>query len=439
MLVQFGGAEEPSLSRELLPGPFAAPEHGAWRKAYAAMAERAGQTLAHAVERRYDDLRKLRVEAIRQGGSDGQEARELRQELAEFGEGPPGSLEPGSPERRKWFQDWLDGHDVEQPMDFQSMSRGQMLSMLARDPRLMMMAQEQGLVPESAMRVVKVADKETLKPLMDAHPALKWDERLDKLCGKQGKVLQDDPSDGTSQVEFPAPQSATAWLPTSALSDVEGLRQGSHVRVKRDTDLRAAVEAHGALQWDDAMTKLVGAIGRILIADPDGTCKVTFPTGETGWFPNSVLEEVDASDRRAVVAPPLERLKSAMEAHPACQWRDQFEEVCGQRGVVLVQDDSDGTSQVKFPPPLDVSIWFPTDVLIPVDDAQAQTPSTSAGSPETHLEDDEEAEAEAEGGDEKPGKRQREEAAAAARTEAPVGEEQRKEEEPEAKQQRAAE
>merc|ERR1712241_679998 len=82
------------------------------------------------------------------------------------------------------------------------------------------MAQSQGLVAPIS-RPVQVDCLERLKKAVEANSALKWDERLTSVCGQSGRVVQDDTSDGTSQVRFPEPIQIEAWLPTCVLTDIE--------------------------------------------------------------------------------------------------------------------------------------------------------------------------------------------------------------------------
>ena len=55
-----------------------------------------------------------------------------------------------------------------------------------------------------------------------AHPALEWDARMADLASQEGIVKTDDPSDGTTHVTFPPPVGVVAWLPTDALTDIDG-------------------------------------------------------------------------------------------------------------------------------------------------------------------------------------------------------------------------
>lgn len=319
MIVLFSGGKKEDLEphKELLSAPFAAPAHSGWRKAYEAMTERAGLSLEEAVERRYNEIRKERCQALWQkvgkdkkegeerekgeNGSDTKEEsrmKELRTEIAHFGEGPPVGLEEGSKERTAWFRRWLDDQQVDTPLNPANMSRDELLDMIETDPEMLSMAQAQGLVSQNAMRTVRLASKEELRPAMEAHPALKWDDRLQDLCGETGRVLQDDPSDSTSQVKFRCSVNATVWLPQSCLLD-ESETSGRAVRiVDSEESLRSAVDAHAGLRWSDEIKQFVGKQGVALQDDSsDGTTKVRFPElGITAWLPTSVLSDEDVDD-----------------------------------------------------------------------------------------------------------------------------------------------
>lgn len=342
MIVLLGGGEVPGAATELVPGPFDAPEHGGFRKAYAAMAEHAGLTLPQAIAERHDHARRelQRIEQAKaasaalaaaqaaRGEADKDKVQSahanadmndaaLKAELAAFGDGPPDSLPIGSEQRTQWFVNWLseksrgDGPGDDDSGDGPGqMTRDQLLDMLNSDPRLLAMAESQGLIgPTPAeKRAVRVAPFGELRPAVEAHPALKWDDRLADVCGQEGVVLRDDESDGTSQVKFPSPLGFKAWLPTSVLIDMEPKRL---VRVAPVDELRAAVEAHHALKWDERLLCVGGQEGIVVRQDDsDGTCRVRFPPplGFAAWFPTSSLTDIGEAangadaDAGAVVA-----------------------------------------------------------------------------------------------------------------------------------------
>lgn len=72
------------------------------------------------------------------------------------------------------------------------------------------------------VRKVVVAPVEELRLAVEAHPALKWSDKLGEVAGGHGDVVTDDPSDQTSHVRFAAPFHITAWLPTSTLKNLDG-------------------------------------------------------------------------------------------------------------------------------------------------------------------------------------------------------------------------
>jgi len=73
-------------------------------------------------------------------------------------------------------------------------------------------------------------------------------------------------------------------------------------------------------------------------------------------------------DGRKVRVPGLAVLKQAVNTSPALQWDSRLAALPGQEGIVKVDDSSDGTSQVRFPPPIGVVAWLPTSALIAVKD-----------------------------------------------------------------------
>jgi len=228
----------------------------------------------------------------------------------------------------------------------------------------------EGVLPQPSLRLVEVAPLEKLRPAVEAHQALKWDKRLESICGQRGRVLQDDPSDGTSQVQFHEPVSATAWLPTSALTDLADC--GPKVRVCEESVLKPAVEANESLKWHDDISTLCGQCGRVVEEDPrDGTSKVMFPPplSTAAWLPTACLNAVGEDSEACktyVMTPSIDRLRPAVDAHASLSWHERLESICGQRGLV-VKEDSDGTSQVKFAAPHNMAVWLPTDVLVVIE------------------------------------------------------------------------
>mmetsp|Transcript_37257 Transcript_37257/g.89032 ORF Transcript_37257/g.89032 Transcript_37257/m.89032 type:complete len:586 (+) Transcript_37257:98-1855(+) len=78
----------------------------------------------------------------------------------------------------------------------------------------------------------------------------------------------------------------------------------------------------------------------------------------------------DGKDGRQVRVPELRALQRAVEQHPALQWDDRLRTLAGQEGIVAKDDPSDGTSSVRFPPPIGVLAWLPTSVLTNIDDTR---------------------------------------------------------------------
>merc|ERR1711865_1104724 len=66
--------------------------------------------------------------------------------------------------------------------------------------------------------------------------------------------------------------------------------------------------------------------------------------------------------RRVKVAQ-LRRLKKAVDTNRTLKWSKAYHQLCGHMGIVLMDDESDGTSRVSFPY-LRIGAWFPTCALI---------------------------------------------------------------------------
>jgi len=387
MIVLLGGGDAAGPATEFLPGPFDAPGHAGFRKAYSTMAEHAGLTLGQALEMRYtiasQECADLQVPKTEEGdvqtgngnlGTDGPEDRlkAVRAELAAFAGGPPCDMSPGSPERTEWFSKWLDNNDSSGADDnAMSVPRDQIMATLESNPTLMAMAQEQGLVP--GLREVIAPPLEKLRSAVQAHSALKWHKGMAVICGARGSVIKDD-IDGTSQVSFAPPVGVTSWLPTSCLIDAE--EAGRLVRVASVDELRPAVEANSALKWFPNMADVCGQIGKVHHDDADGTSQVVFPhpVGITAWLPTCVLTDVaDDEMRRMVKVCPAEELRAAMEANPEFSWPDDVESACGQVGMVMKEDFQDGTADVKFPSPLDVVLRLPSGSLKTVENQSSKS------------------------------------------------------------------
>jgi len=366
--VLFGGCEEESKETEFIPGPFQAADHLGFQKAYISMAEHAGRNLSEAVEGRYDLVRE-KLKVLEAGSAlpeevEGETAATLQAELNEFGDGPADNLALGSPERTAWFANWVQERDPRQDTNEDNensdlhggggmnMTRDQFLGYLHNNPQLLAMAEDRGLLPagaastqqsEGSSREVRVASLEELRAAVEEHPKLKWDERLVDVCNQLGSVIQDDESDGTSQVTFKHKR-LTAWLPTRMLTDIR-----AKVLVAPVEELRPAVEAHSALKWDARLQDLCQQEGEVLkVDDADGTSRVRFPAplGLTAWLPTGCLSA--AGKRGEVRVAPLEELRQAVEAHNDLEWDPGMESLGGRTGVIIETEDAAGFSEVKF-------------------------------------------------------------------------------------------
>ncbi|CAK0865153.1 unnamed protein product [Prorocentrum cordatum] len=325
-----GGAAGSARPRELQPGPFAQVRHAGFRRVYAATAERAGMTLAGAVELRFDEARR-QLDAVLSGEGGGEDddaaAEALSEELAAFGGGPAGELAPGSAERRQWFSTWLDGHALEEGSDPSKMSHREIVELLERRPELQAEMAAKGKVSTLDFRrkrtekIVRVGPLGELRAAMTRSPACIWDDEFAVLSGRHGLVVKEDLADKISKIKFLLPNSRdpkappkkfSAWLPTVVLTEVSDPppasgssgSQGSRP-VEPPT---AAEEAPGEGERQDAEPPAV----------PDS------------WSLPSVGS--------TVVAPPLDDLKAAVEITPGLGWFEKLKSVCGKKGVVAQHD-----------------------------------------------------------------------------------------------------
>lgn len=292
MIVLFGGGEVPGPALTFEPGPYDVLDNAAFHKAYEAMAEHAGFSLAQAIEKRYDTACQER------DGSAG--AADVRQELSLYGDGPPAHLQPGSPDRLEWFVEFLKTHEAHEadndPMERMMEALHSNPDMIQSDPQLLAIAQAQGLMQERVWtRVVRVAAAEELKKAVEAHPALKWTDKHAEACGKNGTVTQDDTSDGTAQVKFDAPMAFSAWLPCSTLMLVEDGDGRRIVKSGPAEEVKPAVLANASLQWSDGLIEFCGMRGAVLRDDDsDNTSQVKFTSAHKPiWLPTSVLQIID--------------------------------------------------------------------------------------------------------------------------------------------------
>lgn len=274
MIVLLGsGGELEGARMEFQSGHILGIANANFQKAYSAFAAHAGLDMNAAVELRYDDVTREEAEALL---GDGGLPTELAEELRLFGGGPPAALAVGSTERRQWFADWLKtvGESGGGPSDGNP-SREYLMQMLQENPGLAQMYErsfagqqsQSGQGDENGIdKYVVVSCVEELRPAIDLIPALKWDDRLESVCGQRGKIMKEDDCDGTAQVMFSAPISITAWLPSDVLTKSDGIRQ---VRVCEVDKLREAVSANKALKWDEKHEQVCGNLGWVQQEDDD--------------------------------------------------------------------------------------------------------------------------------------------------------------------------
>jgi protein phosphatase len=201
MMVLFERAASFEVEHEFIPGPLGNVSSTPFLDAYSAMATRGGKTLAQAAAMRYDQLTAL-------GNS---LTEDDKAELQGFGE-PRGAK--GSSERSAYFAKWADDKQSQKDEGGENDQMAMIMEMMrAQQAQQAMQAQ-----PEDGRRVL-VTGQDDLKRMVDDHPALTWDPRMEPLAGTTGIVKKDDPDDGTTQVRFPD-DAMVAWLPTAALTDI---------------------------------------------------------------------------------------------------------------------------------------------------------------------------------------------------------------------------
>lgn len=201
MVVLVDGAAVDVSTLEFRPGSLLTCDHDGYMKAYTSMARKAGLTLGQAAEMRYELISK-EIEEAGQGVRVARSLEPLNEELGKIGK-PAG--EKGSDARKAWFAEWERGS---------AGSRGD------AEGRGMQNWMQNQLMQVSGRRVC-APEREVLEEGVKAHSALKWEEQLGLLCGKEGVVLKDDPNDGTTRVRFLGP-GIEAWLPTDLLIDISG-------------------------------------------------------------------------------------------------------------------------------------------------------------------------------------------------------------------------
>lgn len=253
-------------------------------------------------------------------------AEELRAELAKFGDGPEPPREVDRSQdgeaddladaalilRKKFFRDWLQEEERKSeansggagglgggPISNLGLTQQQLLELVQQNPRVLNAISGGqgggGPAPGQQERMAHVAPTERLRPLIEGHPALKWDDRFAELGGTKVVVQQDDESDGTSQIRSSVGRGFSAWLPTAALRDYI-------VRVAPVEVLGPAIEEHPGLKWEDRREEMCGKEGTVLqIDNQDDTGKVSFPAplSCSAWFPLATLAEVEAPEAEA--------------------------------------------------------------------------------------------------------------------------------------------
>eukprot|EP01062_Namystynia_karyoxenos_P062138 TRINITY_DN55066_c0_g1_i1.p1 TRINITY_DN55066_c0_g1~~TRINITY_DN55066_c0_g1_i1.p1 ORF type:complete len:741 (+),score=223.82 TRINITY_DN55066_c0_g1_i1:187-2223(+) len=231
MVVRFSGAgADTKVTRNFVPGPVTAPRDRGFRHAYTAMAERAGLTLAQALEQRYTQVvrelaelrqRREQAAAAEVGDADAHSGpgsppcmdpreADLQREIA--GIGRP-AAEPGTPEYTQWFVDWVGSADT--------------VTSPQRKPAAAADADALGSA-RPARHERRAPEHRELWLALDSHDSLAWDERMSAVAGKVGTVLQVDHVDNTSLLLFKScsvgyqAQHIQCWLPNEVLQDVPG-------------------------------------------------------------------------------------------------------------------------------------------------------------------------------------------------------------------------
>lgn len=200
MIVLLSGGElEPET--EFLPGPFSAPEHEGFKKAYKDAARAANLSLVQAIEKRYDVIKHESL------GSPTDEVPDaLEAELERYQGGPPPELVVGSKERTQWFEDWILTETYGHTSDIWA--------------SILRMSQPARPREKTSLRSVIIPAEDILQVAIDKHSALKWEARMAQACNTEAQVVEDDTSDGTSMVQYGPGFSTKAWLPTSVLIEV---------------------------------------------------------------------------------------------------------------------------------------------------------------------------------------------------------------------------
>lgn len=248
MIVMFDGDKEADLKEEhaFTPGPLLGKDQtqfsGDYITNYEAFAKRMDIKLEEALELRYEDMK------VKNASEDltHDERQALRKELCVFGkqrtsavlaeqfvENPAIPGEKGSDERRSYLKACVDREREPRGGGGGGGGNALMEMLLARGGGSLpaglegMLGGGGGGAPAvEDGRKVKASSVEALKEAVEAHPALKWDERIANVAHQEGNVMQEDTSDSTMQVKFPA-AAAQMWLPTSVLEILDNEAEGA--------------------------------------------------------------------------------------------------------------------------------------------------------------------------------------------------------------------
>merc|ERR1712228_2531 len=82
---------------------------------------------------------------------------------------------------------------------------------------------------------------------------------------------------------------------------------------------------------------------------------------------NSPVQSTNTVDR-SVRTPDVDTLKKAVDEHPGLKWDERLLKCVEQVGEAKQDDTNDGTTQVKFPSPVGLLVWLPTNILTDVDE-----------------------------------------------------------------------
>lgn len=214
VLLTGSGLEHAERSVEFIPGqlsPDCLTDKG-FMTAYESMAARANLSLAQAAEMRYETV----VEMLSSRGITRMQESELQAEVNAIGT-PAGTK--GSSARSSWFSTW----ESKLPDNFANVeSQSEMICRLLAERGLdpSSIGMPAAAAPSAPIRRVRVSNAKSIQRAVADNAALEWDPRMADVAGSEGEVMQDDPSDGTSQVCFRA-SNMTAWLPTCVLIDID--------------------------------------------------------------------------------------------------------------------------------------------------------------------------------------------------------------------------